>query len=137
MAFKNVGDRQTVHRGTMNPDISPTDHSPHRFSGKQIVFFVGFAVLDIALVTTWWVNQYLYAATFEPIRLTETEQYSLNSTMAQSGQIENLRMFSSKPKVSPSEDPLEPEPYQSLRGGPRGVSPWVSIRKKELHGKFG
>ena len=61
----------------MNSETSHTDGPSQRFSGKQVLLFVGLAVLATALVTAWWVNQYLYAATFEPTQLTRPEQRSL------------------------------------------------------------
>lgn len=112
----------------MNPEISHTDHLSHRFSGKQVMFFVGLSVLATALVTTWWVNQYLYAATFEPTRLTESEQHSLDRKMTQLGQIENPRTSFPKPNVSSSEDPLEPEPYSE-----EGASREIQLTEREVN----
>jgi len=112
----------------MNPEISPTDHSPHRFSSKQVVLFVGLAVLATALVTTWWVNQYLYAATFEPMRLTESEQHSLDRKMAQLGQFDNPSSSSPKPPDVSPQGPLEPEPYSE-----EGASREIQLTEREVN----
>ena len=112
----------------MNPEISHKDHSPHRFSGQQVALFVGLAVLATALVTAWWINQYLYAATFEPTRLTESEQHTLDAKMAQLGQFDNPRTPSPKPQISPSEDPLEPEPYSE-----EGISREILLTEREVN----
>ncbi len=99
----------------------PTDNSQPRFSGTQVMLFVGLAVLTTALVTAWWVNQYLYAATFEPTQLTETEQRSLDHKMAQLGQGDDSNTPPLKPKVLSAEGPIEPEPY-SEEGAPRQIN---------------
>jgi len=112
----------------MNSEKSHTDHLVHRFSGKQVVLFVGLAVLATALVTTWWVNQYLYAATFEPTRLTKSEQQALDSKMTQLGQFENPTSSSPTPRFPSSEGPLVPEPYSE-----EGASREILLTEREVN----
>ena len=112
----------------MNSEKSHADHSSPRFSGKQVVLFVGLAVLATALVTTWWVNQYLYAATFEPTRLTESEQRTLDRKMTQLGQIETPISSSSTSKGASSEEPLVPEPYSE-----EGASREILLTEREVN----
>ncbi len=95
----------------MNQEISSTDNPRHQFSGKQVVLFVGLAVLVTALVAAWWVNQYLYAATFEPIQLTQSEQHFLDNKMAKLTQGSPVEFSPSSPKALSLDGPLEPEPY--------------------------
>lgn len=66
----------------MNADTPKTASSTRMFSGKQVILFVGLAVLATALGTAWWINQYVYATMFEPTRLGEAEQQVLNAKMA-------------------------------------------------------
>ena len=112
----------------MNPEISQTEHTPHRFSGQHVVLFVGLAVLATALVTAWWVSQYLYAATFEPTRLTELEQHALDSKMAQLGQIDESSTPSPQPSVVSPDGPLEPEPYSE-----EGASREIQLTEREVN----
>jgi len=112
----------------MNPEISQTEGSPNRFSGKQVLLFVGLAVLATALVTAWWINQYLYAATFEPTRLTEAEQHSLDIKMAQLRQIDESGSSSSNPMVFLPDGPLEPEPYSE-----EGASREIRLTEREVN----
>lgn len=114
--------------GAVDPEKSPIERSPRRFSGKQVVFLVCLAVLATALVTAWWVNQYLYAATFEPTRLTVFEQHSLDRKMSQLGQIENPRTSSPNPRGTPSDHPLEPEPYSE-----EGASREIRLTEREVN----
>ena len=106
----------------------PTDNSRPRFSGTQVMLFVGLAVLATALVTAWWVNQYLYAATFEPTQLTEMEQRSLDQKMAQLGQADDSSTSTSNPKVFSSDGPLEPEPYSE-----EGASRQINLTEREVN----
>ena len=113
----------------MNSETSHVDDSLPRFSGKQVLLFVGLAVLASALVTAWWVNQYLYAATFEPTRLNESEQHSLDRKMAQLGKVDESGSSSSKPKkVSSPVGPLEPEPYSE-----EGASREIQLTEREVN----
>ena len=112
----------------MNPEISQTEHTPHRFSGQHVVLFVGLAVLATALVTAWWVSQYLYAASFEPTRLTELEQHALDSKMAQLGQIDESSTPSPQPSVVSPGGPLEPEPYSE-----EGASREIQLTEREVN----
>ena len=112
----------------MNSETSHTDGSSQRFSGKQVLLFVGLAVLATALVTAWWVNQYLYAATFEPTQLTQPEQRSLDRKMAQLRQDDKSGSSSSKPKVSSPDGPLEPEPYSE-----EGASREIQLTEREVN----
>jgi hypothetical protein len=104
----------------MNSETSHTDGSSQRFSGKQVLLFVGLAVLATALVTAWWVNQYLYAATFEPTQLTKSEQRSLDSKMAQLRQVDE--------SGSSPDGPLEPEPYSE-----EGASREIQLTEREVN----
>ncbi len=110
----------------MNSEL--TNHSQPRFSGAQVMLFVGLTILATALVTAWWVNQYLYAATFEPTQLTEMEQRSLDQKMAQLGQGHDLSLPFSTPHVSSSGSSLEPEPYTE-----EGVSRQINLTEREVN----
>ena len=112
----------------MNSEASHTDGSSQGFSGKQVLLFVGLAVLATALVTAWWVNQYLYAAAFEPTQLTESEQRSLDSKMAQLRQVDESGTSSSKPKGSSPDGHLEPEPYSE-----EGASREIELTEREVN----
>jgi hypothetical protein len=96
----------------MNADTPKTASSTRMFSGKQVILFVGLAVLATALGTAWWINQYVYATMFEPTRLGEAEQQVLNAKMAHL-----LKTTDSAPSSEPqlslfaTERPLEPKPY--------------------------
>ena len=84
---------------------------PARFSGKQVLAFVGLAVLGTALVTGWWINQYLYAATFEPTKLSVSDQQVLDSKIAKLHEQADRDVSSGDFLPVPSTPPLEPEPY--------------------------
>ncbi len=113
----------------MNQELSRLERSSHRFSGKQVLLFVGLTVLATALLTAWWVNQYLYAATFEPIHLTEPEQHSLDHKMAQLRQPNPSTISPSTPKVdSPDDGPLKPEPYSE-----EGASRAIQLTEREVN----
>jgi cytoskeletal protein RodZ len=112
----------------MNSETSHTDRSSQRFSGKQVLLFVGLAVLASALVTAWWVNQYLYAATFQPTRLNESEQRSLDGKMAQLRQFDESRSSYSNPKDSSPDGPLESEPYSE-----EGASREIQLTEREVN----
>jgi hypothetical protein len=84
---------------------------PARFSGKQVLAFVGLAVLVTALVTGWWINQYLYAATFEPTKLSVSDQQVLDSKMAMLQKQADRDVSPGDSLQSPQNTPLEPEPY--------------------------
>jgi len=112
----------------MNSETFHTDRSSQRFSGKQVLLFVGLAVFATALVTAWWVNQYLYAATFEPTRLNESEQHSLDRKMAQLRKVDESGSSSSKPQVSSPGGPLEPEPYTE-----EGASREIQLTEREVN----
>ena len=112
----------------MNSSIDET-HNPRKgYSGKQVLLFVGLAVLVTTLITAWWVNTYLYAATFDPIRLTESEQHSLDSKMAQLGQRNSTGDHSLNPKAGSSAGPLTPEPYSE-----EGASRDIQLTERELN----
>ncbi len=96
----------------MNADTTTTAASTRKFSGKQVVLFLGLAVLATALLTAWWVNQYVYATMFQPTRLGEMEQQVLNAKMAHLLQTADAASSSvSQPSVSTTDLPLEPAPY--------------------------
>lgn len=105
-----------------------TDNVGPRFSGSQVLLFVGLAVLTTALLTAWWVNQYLYAATFEPIQLTDLEQRSLDQKMDQLSKVDLSNTPYSKPKVLSSKGPLEPEPYSE-----EGASREINLTEREVN----
>ncbi len=112
----------------MNSPQLPSNHPPPRFGAQQLVLFIGLAVLTTALVTAWWVNQYLYAATFEPTRLSESEQHVLDRKMAQLGQIEEPTSPTSLPHDSSPEGPLTPEPYSE-----EGASREILLTEREVN----
>lgn len=96
----------------MNADTTKTGDSTRMFSGKQVVLFLGLAVLATALLTAWWINQYVYAAMFQPTRLGDAEQQVLNAKMAHLLQTADAASSSvSQPSPSTTDLPLEPVPY--------------------------
>ena len=99
-----------------------------RFTGTQVMLLIGMTVLATALITSWWVNQYLYAATFEPTRLTQIEQQSLESKMAQLHHSDQPRSSLPKTSASSSGGPLEPEPYSE-----EGASREIQLTERELN----
>ena len=109
-------------------NAAQTDNASPRFSGKQVMLFVGLAVLTTALVTAWWVNQYLYAATFEPTQLTQSEQWALDLKMAQLGQADDSSIPTAKPKVFSSNGSLEPTPYSE-----EGTSRQINLTEREVN----
>jgi hypothetical protein len=112
----------------MKADPSSTAASTRRFSGKQVVLFVGVAVLATALVTAWWVNQYLYASMFEPTRLSMADQHVLNAKMARV--LHAADADSPAPQFSrPALDaPLEPEPYTE-----KGATREIRLTEREVN----
>lgn len=103
--------------------------SSQRFSGRQVVLFVGLTVLATAVVTAWWVNQYLYAATFEPIQLTPPEQHSLDNKMAKLAQESPVVLSPSSQKiVSSDHSSLQPEPYSE-----DGASREIQLTEREVN----
>jgi hypothetical protein len=92
-------------------DSSPTAAAPRMFSWKQVVLFVGLAVLTTAIVTGWWVNHYLYASMFEPVRLSLAEQQVLNAKMAPLLQTAGAGSSVPPPSLPERATSLEPEPY--------------------------
>jgi hypothetical protein len=112
----------------MNKKISQPAHAQQGFSGKQVVLFVGLAVLSTALVTTWWVNQYLYAATFEPIQLSQEEQHSLDRKMSQLGQSHPSGAPPVSSKVPSSDGTLNPEPYSE-----DGAARHIQLTEREVN----
>lgn len=99
----------------MNAHIQKSFASTRTFSGKQVIVFVGLAVLATALVTMWWVNQYLFAKMFEPTRLGVAEQQVLDAKMAPL--LHKTDAGSSVPQSAlPATDtPFEPERYSESR----------------------
>ena len=96
----------------MNAEASPVAVSRRKFSGKQVILFVGLAVLATAFGVVWWMNQYVYAAMFQPTRLGEAEQQVLNAKMAHLLQTPDDSSSSvSQPSPSIIEMTLEPVPY--------------------------
>lgn len=66
----------------MKGDVSETAASGRKVSGKQVLSFLMLAVLVTAVVTGWWIKQYVYATMFESTRLSMAEQQVLNVKMA-------------------------------------------------------
>jgi hypothetical protein len=96
----------------MNAETSQVAVSRRKFSGKQVLFFVGLVVLATALGVVWWMNQYVYATMFQPTRLAESEQQVLNAKMAHLLQTADAASSSlSQPSSSTADLPLEPVPY--------------------------
>ena len=92
------------------------------------MLFVGLAVLTTALVTAWWVNEYLYAATFEPTQLTKNEQQTLSDKLAYLGQVDGSASSSSKDERPSSQDSLDPEPYSE-----HGASRDIQLTEREVN----
>ena len=101
----------------MNADTKKTAVSQRKFSGKQVILFVGLAVVATTLGVVWWMNQYVYATMFQPTRLGESEQQVLNAKMAHLLQMADAAS-SSVPQPSPStlDASLEPVPYAETDG---------------------
>ena len=95
----------------MNTDTPNTAASTRRFSGKQVIVLVGLAVLATALVTVWWVNQYLFATMYEPTRLSTAEQQVLDSKMAPLLYAKDAGSSASPSSLPTTDMPLRPEPY--------------------------
>lgn len=112
----------------MNAHIQKSFASTRTFSGKQVLVFVGLAVLATALVTVWWVNQYLFAKMFEPTRLSVAEQQVLDAKMAPL--LHKTDAGSSGPPSSlPATDtPLEPEPYSES-----GANREIRLTEREVN----
>ncbi len=55
------------------------------FTGKQVLLFVGLAILVTVGVTYWFVRSYIYASSFEPVTLSEKEQRKLDGKLASLG----------------------------------------------------
>ena len=95
----------------MNTDTPKTAASTRMFSGKQVIVLVGLAVLATALVTVWWVNQYLFATMYEPTRLSTAEQQVLDSKMAPLLYAKDAGSSASPSSLPTTDMPLRPEPY--------------------------
>ncbi|GJL70221.1 MAG: hypothetical protein NPIRA06_28560 [Nitrospirales bacterium] len=96
----------------MNTETTQVVISRRKFSGKQVVLFVGLAVLATALAVVWWMNQYVYATMFEPTRLAESEQHVLNDKMTHLLQSTDAASSSlSEPSPSTTDTPLKPMSY--------------------------
>jgi hypothetical protein len=113
----------------MNANTPKTEASTRMFSGKQVALFVGLAVLATAVVTAWWINQYLFAKTFEPTRLSVAEQQVLDAKMAPL--LHTADAGSSVPPSSlpPTDTPLEPEPYTE-----RKANREIRLTEREVNG---
>ena len=112
----------------MKADTSSTAASTRRFSGKQVILFVGLAVLATALVTVWWVNQYLFAKMFEPTRLSVAEQQVLDDKMAPLLHVANANSSGSPSFLPTSATPLEPEPYSEI-----GANRDIRLTEREVN----
>lgn len=96
----------------MNAEASQIAVSRRKFSGKQVILFVGLAVLATALGVVWWMNQYVYATMFQPTRLGESEQQVLNAKMSHLLETADAASSSvSHPSPSTTDLALEPVPY--------------------------
>lgn len=101
----------------MNAETKKTAVSRRKFSGKQVILFVGLAVLATGLGVIWWMNQYVYATMFQPTRLGESEQQVLNAKMAHLLQTADADSSSvSQPSPSTLDAALEPVPYSETDG---------------------
>jgi hypothetical protein len=116
----------------MNADTSKTAKtagSTRMFSGKQVVVFVGLAVLATAVGTAWWVNQHLFATMFEPIRLNVAEQQVLDAKMAPLLHTTNAGSPALPSSLPATGMPLEPEPYTE-----RGANREIQLTEREVNG---
>jgi len=95
----------------MNAHAPQTAGTTRMFSGKQVIVFIGIAVLATALVTVWWVNQYLFAKMFEPTRLSVAEQQVLDAKMAPLLNAKDAGSSASPSSLPTTDMPLRPEPY--------------------------
>ncbi len=95
----------------MNGDTLQPPASTRRFSVRKVVLFLGLAAIATALVTGWWINQYVYATMFEPTRLGVDEQQVLDAKMAQLLQTTNAGAYAPQSSRPTNGAPLEPEPY--------------------------
>ncbi len=111
----------------MNQQQPHKTPSSSHFSGKQVVLLVGLAVLATFVVTAWWINQYLYAATFEPIWLSESEQQVLERKIVHFSHVERLGDSLSS-KNSALKRPLDPEPYSEV-----GASREFHLTEREVN----
>ena len=101
----------------MNTETSQVVVSRRKFSGKQVILFVGLAVLATTLGVVWWMNQYVYATMFQPIRLGESEQQVLNAKMTHLLQTADAASSPvSQPSPSTLDAALEPVPYSETDG---------------------
>jgi len=112
----------------MNAHIQKTVVSTRSFSGKQVIVFVGFAVLATALVTVWWVNQYLFAKMFEPTRLNVAEQQVLDAKMAPLLRVANAGSTALPSYLPTTETSLEPEPYSES-----GANREIRLTEREVN----
>jgi hypothetical protein len=86
------------------------------------------AVLATALVTVWWINHYLYATMFEPIRLSAAEQEVLDTKMARLLHMAETRASPSPSSPSTADIPLEPEPYTES-----GANREIQLTEREIN----
>jgi hypothetical protein len=101
----------------MNTETTQVVVSRRKFSGKQVILFIGLAVLATTLGVVWWMNQYVYATMFQPTRLAESEQQVLNAKMAHLLQTADAASSSvSQPSSSITDLTLEPVPYSEIDG---------------------
>jgi hypothetical protein len=112
----------------MNADTSPIAASTRRFSGKQVVLFVGIAVLATTVVTAWWVNQYLYATMFEPTRLSVAEQQVLDAKMTRLLHAADADSSAPQSSLPVLDTPLEPEPYTE-----KGATREIRLTEREVN----
>jgi hypothetical protein len=83
---------------------------PRRFSGLQVIAFLVVAVAVTAGITFWVVRTYIYPSDFEPVKLSSTEQTTLDA---------KLRRLGIDPGTNPNrargqegmDQPLTPERY--------------------------
>lgn len=112
----------------MNAHIQKSFTSTRTFSGKQVIVFVGLAVLATALVTMWWVNQYLFARMFEPTRLSVAEQQVLDAKMAPLLHKTDAGSAGPPSSLSATGTPLEPEPYSES-----GANREIRLTEREVN----
>lgn len=116
----------------MNADTTKTAASSRMVSGKQVVLFLGLAVLATVLLTAWWVNQYVYATMFQPTRLGEADQQILNAKMAHLLQTADDSSSSvSQPSPSTLDAAIEPVPYSETDGNRE-----IHLTEREVNALF-
>ncbi len=95
----------------MSDDYAMAQRTKKKVSPSKIVWVIGLAIMGAAAMTTWWINQYLYAATFDPVKLEASEQEQLDGKMQHLSRTQIQPFPPSLPSGGEVEKPLRPEPY--------------------------